>query len=65
MCAAGAGTIAMDREEAKRLREAWSKLGNPECRHKIFELETEKEYMTGSYVCTQCGKRTQLQDTDT
>jgi hypothetical protein len=64
ICTQCAGTIAMDREEAKKLREAWSKLGDPECQRRIFELETDEEYMTGSYVCTQCGKRTQLQDAD-
>lgn len=46
----------MTESEAKQLREAWKKLGNPPCDHPALLLQqSEHGFLTGRYVCTKCG----------
>jgi len=46
----------MTKQEVKALRDAWEKLGNPDCEHSDLRLaRSEHRYLTGNYICTRCG----------
>lgn len=45
----------MTRDEADRIQEKWKNLGSPPCDHVMLVLESEKNYLSGSYICIRCG----------
>jgi hypothetical protein len=47
----------MREDQAKRKREEWAARGSPPCEHLTLELlYTVENYITGDYVCIECGK---------
>lgn len=47
----------MTEDDAKALREAWARLGNPDCEHASLTLQKNgRGYLTGLYVCGRCGQ---------
>jgi len=44
-------------EDGARLRAEWAAKGNPPCSHKNLSIERNRHgYLTGAYVCTECGE---------
>lgn len=46
----------MQTKDAVKLRERWTKKGNPLCEHRNLEREFNSEVATGNYICTTCGE---------
>jgi len=43
-------------DHAKAKREEWKAKGNPPCEHRTLKLlYTVENYITGDYVCIECG----------
>jgi hypothetical protein len=46
----------MTKDQAITLRQVWATKGNPSCVHPTLKLlRTKDDYLTGDYVCDQCG----------
>jgi hypothetical protein len=47
----------MTPDSAKYIRDMWEKAGNKPCDDMVLVLEkTTNGYLTGQYVCTNCGR---------
>ena len=47
---------ALREDHAKAKREEWKAKGNPPCEHRTLKLlYTVENYITGDYVCIECG----------
>ena len=47
----------MREDQAKIKREEWAAKGSPACEHRTLKLlYTVEHYITGDYVCVDCGE---------
>jgi hypothetical protein len=47
----------MREDQAKLKREEWEAKGRPPCEHRTLHLlYTAENYITGDYVCLECGE---------
>jgi hypothetical protein len=47
----------MREDQAKLKREEWKAKGSPPCQHRTLKLlYTVENYITGDYVCSECGE---------
>jgi hypothetical protein len=51
------GARPMREDQAKLKREEWEAKGRPPCEHRTLHLlYTAENYITGDYVCLECGE---------